>query len=330
MGTCGSKDTYPTPISLGEVVDLPVGGVRESATGCCASIAGAQSGGGQATCEGKGFTWPGNGEFDFHLGSGCGLCSEVGSYGCECSGSGAIGGSRPAIKRRRFGADRTTCCLNKLGSPIIGGLTCDPIYRGPSKPACRNVIIAHCDNPTNFFSATCKEYIGNLDEQIKNELGNKYCAGSNDPWCACFTAKVPPEWENDPVKKALLRCLDPTCQGGNNPEAMKPYNLTCPTTFVDCQQDDIKLKLIDSGIDKAIVEQNCGNINVGAPPGPTPDDGDGDGNEDGGNGKGKDGLSTGAKIGIIGGSVGVLIIIVVIILIAMASSKKKKGGNFLK
>lgn len=255
----------------------------------------------------------------------CGRGGNSGQFGGCCARKCYIGTSGCTTKCVRIGynADQTACCLAN-GAPTIGNLTCDPQYRSLSGEACRNVLRTYCDNATHFFEPVCKEYLGNLNEQLKNELGNKYCANSTDPWCACFTAKVPPEWENDPVKKALLRCLDPTCEGGNNPQAMKPYGLTCPTTFVDCQQEDIKLKLIDSGIDRATVEQKCGNINIGGggggggspPPAPAPAPAPAP----------SSGLSKGAKYGIVGGSAGVLLLIIIVIIL-LAAGKKKKGAK---
>jgi hypothetical protein len=205
-----------------------------------------------------------------------------------------------------------------------------------SKPACKEVLRQYCDNPTNFFNDTCKEWVGNLNEQVKNNLANKYCADSTDEWCACFTAKMPDSFKGNATKESLFRCLDPKCEGGKNPKALKPYGLTCPTSYVDCQQNDIRLELQQSGIDKATIENKCGAIEMGAPPGEPPSGGGGGGSTppSGGGGGGstppaggeKKGLSKPALYGIIGGSVGLILLIIIIVVVAMAG-KKKKGGK---
>jgi hypothetical protein len=189
--------------------------------------------------------------------------------------------------------------------------------------------MAYCDNPANFFSAQCKEWIqGTAQDQIRNEIAGRQCAGSADPWCGCFSVKVPPEWQGDVTKTALLRCLDSKCEGGNNPAALKPYNLVCPTSYVDCQQKDIQLKLIESGIDQAVVQNKCGNIDLGggspSPSGsPSP----------GAPAPSPSALSglTGNKnlmYGLIAG--GVFVFILIIVLIIMAGKKKKPATASLK
>lgn len=262
MGKCGSM---PAAITLDSVVDLPIGGVKQSSAGCCPSIGGEQGGSGYDWCVNKrGFAFPKNGEFRFTLGAGCGLCSDIGGgYGCGCSGGDAIGGQLPAITRIGFNADRTKCCLDNSGAPIQGGLTCDPAYRGPNTVGCQSVIQTYCDNPNTFFSPICKQWILNQNSAVRNTLANKHCANTSDPWCACFNSKLPAEWVGDPIKTALFRCLDPNCQGGSNPKALKPYGMTCPTSYVECQQADIQLKLQNAGIPQTTIANNCGNINLG-------------------------------------------------------------------
>jgi hypothetical protein len=264
--------------------------------------------------------YPLTGEFDFALGDGCSMCSDIaGGYGCECGsgacGGEAIGGRRPGVKRIAYLADKTQCCLK--GTALIGDKTCDPAYHGMGQPACKEVMRQYCDNATNFFNPTCKEYLGNLNEQLKNQLAQKYCANSQDEWCACFTATVPPEWKGT-TKEALFRCLDPKCQGGNNPKALRPYALTCPTSFVECQQNDVRLELQKSGIDTATIENKCGAIELGAPSG-------GGGVPSTGGNTGKKPLSKGMIYGIAGGSVA-LILIIIIIVVAVMAGKKKKGA----
>jgi hypothetical protein len=153
-----------------------------------------------------------------------------------------------------------------------------------------------------------------LNEQFKDQLATKYCSGSTDPWCGCYTATLPPEWENDAIKKAIFRCLDSKCEGGSNPNALKPFNLTCPTSYVDCQQKDIQLKMIESGIDKAIVENNCGNVNVGGTPIGTPTGSPTTTPP-------KSGLSSNTRNAIIGGGVLLMILIMIVIVVLMSSKK---------
>lgn len=202
----------------------------------------------------------------------CGRGGNSGEFGGCCGGTcHIIGGCSTTCVRTGYGADPTACCLSPAGTKTIGNKTCDPRYRNPLSIDCTAALAAHCDNSTNFFTSTCKTWLKNVNSAVKDELALKYCANSTDPFCACYTAKVPVEWENDTIKKAIFRCLDKDCEGGSNPNALKPYGLVCPTTYVDCQQNDIRLKLVESGIDSATVANNCGNIDLGtsAPPGPT-------------------------------------------------------------
>ena len=328
MRQCGSSLCHPSPgPSLQDLQDTPVGGKYDYNKGCCPSVRGKQRGSGYYWCSKRGFEYPNNGEFDFALGSKCSMCSDSRKgYGCECGGKcggQAIGGSRPAVVRLKYDADKTKCCMK--GTALIEDKTCDPAYRGMSKPACKEILRQHCDNGSNFFNDTCKEWVGNLNEQLKNQLGEKHCANSLDEWCACFTAKMPTHYKGT-TKEALFRCLDPKCQGGNNPKALRPYALTCPTSFVECQQNDIRLELERSGIDTATIENKCGAIEINnggpSPPsgGPSPPSG----------GPVSSGGSSGNLLiyGIAGGSV-VLILIIIIVVVAMAG-KKKKGGRITK
>lgn len=332
MGKCGSQACYPAPgPSLRDLQDTPVGGQYNYNKGCCPSIGGKQGGSGYAWCSSRGFKYPNNGEFDFALGSGCSMCSDVGGgYGCECGGpcgGEAIGGSRPAVVRTAYLADKTQCCLQ--GTAIIGDKTCDPAYRGMGTPACKEVLRQYCDNAGNFFNPTCKEWVGNLNEQATNQLAQKYCANSQDEWCACFTATVPPEWKGT-TKEALFRCLDPKCQGGNNPNALRPYALTCPTSFVECQQNDIRLALEKSGIDKATIENKCGAIELAPPPPapatPAPTSGGGGAPTGGTPTTGGTKLSKPMIYGIAGGSVALILIIIIIVVAVMLGKKKKAGA----
>ncbi len=267
MGNCGS---YPQKFVLTDLQDLTVGETKQSSSGCCPSIPGVGGGSGYEQCVAKGFDFPQNGEFQFALGGSCGLCSNIGSYGCGCTGSGSIGGSLPAVQRINFNADPIACCLDNTGSPLQGNNTCDPQYRGPYATGCASVIQKYCDNSQNFFTDTCKQWLKNQartsNGAVVDTLANKYCPASTDPLCACFNSKLPAAWANDVTKTALFRCLDPTCQGGSNPLALKPFNLVCPNSYVDCQQDNIRLQLQQSGIDKVTVANNCGNISLGTPP----------------------------------------------------------------
>ena len=60
--------------------------------------------------------------------------------------------------------------------------------------------------------------------------------------------------------------------GGKNPRTLKPFGLVCPTTLVQCKQE-VAQELIKSGIDKQVIQNDCGNINIDTKPstnGPQP------------------------------------------------------------
>lgn len=185
-----------------------------------------------------------------------------------------------------------------------------------------------CDNAANFFTPVCKTWLKNVNDAVKDDLALKYCANSSDPFCGCYTAKVPPEWENNTTKKALFRCLDPKCEGGRNPEALKPYDMVCPTTYVDCRQEEVKLKLIQSGIDRATIEQNCGSINLGGPGGDGGRDNDDD--DDSPPAGSSKPLSKTTMYGLLGGGIGLIVLIIIIIIVLSMGGKKTKvttGGG---
>lgn len=284
MGNCHSEQSYPRPgFTLASLSDLPIGAKRDYPRGCTAAIEGSQGGSGYDYCQKRGFNWPKNGEFDFALGAGCSMCSDVGGgYGCECGGSvgggASIGGRRCAVVRTQYLGDPLQCCIQQSGGALVnsGGTwqTCDPRYRGPGTAACKDLLRGYCDNAQNFFSPVCREYVGNLNEQYKNTLGSKYCSASNlspsdAEWCSCFTAKVPDKYQDDPVISSLFLCLDPKCLGGKNPRALKPYQLECPTSLVQCSQE-VALDLLNSGVDTASIQNQCGNISIGEDGKPTP------------------------------------------------------------
>lgn len=159
------------------------------------------------------------------------------------------------------------CCAGERDASECANLS------DPHGVDCKRRMEQYCrESKANFYSDRCKRWMRNVPDGVKNDIARDMCSqaatDTEKEWCACFSAQLPAEWVNDPVKRALFRCLDPKCQGGNNPNALRPYGLECPTTYVDCQQQDIKLKLIESGIDRATIEQNCGNLNVGSPPPP--------------------------------------------------------------
>lgn len=273
MGKCHSTMSYPQPgFTLQQLTDVQIGQRQDYPQGCTASVGGSQGGSGYDYCLRRGFNFPRNGEFDFALGAVCSMCSDVGAgYGCECGGAvgggESIGGQRCAVVRTQFLAPPIECCIQTTGVSIIGDKTCDPRYRGPETPACKELLRGYCDNKDNFFSPVCREYVGNLEGQLKNNLAIKYCTKEamttpeKQEWCACYTAESPASFANDPVLQSLFLCLDPVCQGGKNPKTLKPYGLVCPTSLVQCKQE-VAIELIKSGIDKTVIQNQCGNINL--------------------------------------------------------------------
>jgi hypothetical protein len=304
MSGCAGKG-----LSLADLTELPIGSVRDNkGTGdCTPSIAGTQPGSGYDRCVGHAqFKYPQNGEFDFALGSPCGMSAWVWEYGCS---GGGIGGSRCAVRRSKYLADPTQCCLRQ--ALTVGPHTCDPKYRVSPSDACDPLMLAYCDNPVNFFSDGCKAWMQSLSKNsgkigTLNLLANKYCPGSTDEFCACYNVRMRPELTTDSAK-AIFRCLDPQCAGQN---ALNTLN--CPLSYVECNQDNINVLLQKTEVEKIQIAQECGNLIV------NPDPGNG-----GGGGGGNSSSSTPWLAIGVGGGVIALIIIIVIIIIVISQAKTK-------
>jgi len=130
---------------------------------------------------------------------------------------------------------------------------------------------------------------------------------------------MPADWKGT-TKESLVRCLSSNCN--NNDQALQPYAMNCPNSYVECQQNDVKLELQKSGIDTATIENKCGAIDFGAAPAPS----------QGGAAPpsaapptptAKKGLSKTAIYGIAGGSAAVILIVIIIVVVVIAGKKKK-------
>jgi hypothetical protein len=120
--------------------------------------------------------------------------------------------------------------------------------------------------------------VKNNQTAVRDTLAFKYCPGAPDhAFCACYNAEIPPSWVGDPVKEAIFRCLDPKCQA---PQALKPHEFTCPTSYTDCRIRETEFNALESDV-RVNMENQCGNIifedDVEEPPPPFPDE-NGDGN----------------------------------------------------
>lgn len=301
-------------LSLLSLANLPVGSVKNNqGTGdCTPNIGGTQSGSGYDRCIGHAqFKFPENGEFEFALGSPCGMSALVWEYGC---GGGGIGGSRCAVKRIGYNADPVQCCIK--GTPTFGLNTCDPKFRGSSKPECQTIMKTYCDNASKFFEPECKTWLKNIAQTspgTADELGNKYCPGSTDLFCGCYNITMPPDVK--PTARGVFRCLNETCSG--NQQALN--TLSCPNVYQDCSISNVDVTLNQSTAQKITIANNC-SVGGGSdspspsPLAPTPSP------SGGGGGGGQTDNSTAIAVFIGAGLIGILIITIVIIFL---SSKKK-------
>jgi hypothetical protein len=233
---------------VGPVPNLPNYGpekerilVGESCTGCWL---------GSSCCDGDENNCPKNGEWDTS-----GDCS---SYTCS-------GGTRSYCKRISYNADPVQCCVQ--GRSTIGSVTCDPKYRGSFLPDCQPIMKQYCDNRTNFFTPECQAWLKDIAPTQKgtaDQLGNKYCPGSDDPFCACYNITMPPDLKDS--AKGIFRCLDASCSG--NQQALN--TIDCPSAYVDCSID-ASVVLNQSTAQKITIANNCGVDNSPSPsPSPTP------------------------------------------------------------
>lgn len=150
MGKCASKQNYPTPFSINDLINLKQDEVKESPSGCCPIIAGRQAGSGYQQCTNRGFSYPDNGEFDFALGTNCNMCSDVAQgYGCDCD-SQSILGKRPSVQRIAFKADPKRCCLENPPNHLIDGLTCPPETWNTNSQTCQKY--KNNQSAPNFFN----------------------------------------------------------------------------------------------------------------------------------------------------------------------------------
>lgn len=255
MGQCSSIDdySYPKPIKLEDLVNTPLGGTYESPYGCAPSIIGTQAGSGYQQLINKGFSWPKNNEFTWEgLGSSCSLCSDVGSYGCQCKGG--ISGQKGVIKRIAYKGDPTNCCTNQ--NSIDGNSTCDPKYNYNSSicdssminfcsqgnnltnnqncinwsqknpDASKKIIVDYCGINNNLSSDYCKSFayqnVGVMDNSV-----SKYCQNNTGDtnFCGCYN--IPPSLSNIGLKP---QCNVKSCLSGTayKPKSMLNDN-SCPT-----------------------------------------------------------------------------------------------------
>jgi hypothetical protein len=296
MGSC-SKGIRPTLLTLDELSELEVGKTYEG-KGCCPNIGGVQAGSGYDRCVKRGFSWPNNGEFGWGgLGTNCRMCSgAIVGFGCESAGCASFGGKKPTVKRLRFGADATSCCLAD-GAKTIGNLTCDKKFRSLAGEGCKDVGYKYCVVGDRLLTdARCKKFaaaqpslvkgrieeIMNDPQYIKNSWAQDWCAKNPgmcdksmaafcnaDPTssrCLCLNSKVRTVAGMDLNPK----CVDSACMrsGAYTTQNMKG---SCQITAVECKQYNT---LVNSGVmlsSNLVPSQNCsvtsgGDVNTTTPP----------------------------------------------------------------
>ena len=203
---------------------------------------------------------PQNGEWT-HTSLGCGSCYGA-DPGDQCEGNGVVGQGMGCV-RLAYNADPKACCVNQTDT--IGSLTCDPKFRQATNSDCFPYMKQHCDNSTNFFSTECQAWLKNIAPTQKgtaDQLGNKYCPGSDDPFCACYNIVMPSDVKDS--AKGIFRCLDSSCKG--NQQALN--TIDCPTAYVDCSISDVDVVLNQSTAQKITIANDCSA--TGRAPAPTP------------------------------------------------------------
>lgn len=255
------------------------------------------------------------------------LASTTGySWNCNCWYAHCpVSGRKLKCKRTRWTGDPLQCCLTKKRLLGLDSGTCPPEAQDPNSDYCRSAMESYCRQRSNFFKDECKAFVGDLQSTTRDTIANAVCplvktngTAAEKAWCKCYNIEVPSNLKGNKVMEGIFRCLDPTCQG---PQALKPYSLDCPTSLVNCEQEDIKTNLLQSGIDQQTIENNCGNISISGESGPS-----GPSGESGPSGpsspSGAGGLSKGAIFGI-AGAAGVLVLIIIIIIIVAATRRNQ-------
>ena len=157
------------------------------------------------------------------------------------------------------------CCFQRRSGQQCGN------YQNPRSAECANLLRDYCSQPSNFFGPDCKQWVQNLNDGLKNTIGESVCTKASTKaekdWCSCFIPKdIPPELKDDKAIVALWPCLDPVCNDAT--QSLQPFNKSCPTTLTICQQKDITTKLAQSELGSQRILNQCGNININAPPDP--------------------------------------------------------------
>ena len=154
----------------------------------------------------------------------------------------------------------TNCCLGKV-APVSDCAN----FANRSGSECKNLLRVHCSDPNNFFQTGCKEWMQELDAELKNTVAKEVCSkattNAQKEWCACWDlSEIPEEYKGDPAIERLWPCLDPVCN--NTTKALQPYrkNEICPSVLTICNQRDITTKLAESEIGTQRLENSCGNV----------------------------------------------------------------------
>lgn len=193
-----------------DLVDLQIGSVWESPTGCVPDIGGTQSGSGYKWAADQGFLKV-SPEFDWGgLGSDCAMCMFQYGYS-DCGPS--VHGKRPRLTRTRYLGDPSKCCLS--GGKLDGNNTCNPDFReGPLSNGCNSVFANYCDKDKIFKDPKCQLFAGRLEndpawgKQIYLAKKNHCTENPTDPLCAV--------WGNDSEDwKSIIRTHCANNMGSN-------------------------------------------------------------------------------------------------------------------
>lgn len=264
MGKCGGDDTKPYKFSLNDLKDVKENEDKEMPKGC-----GPDTQENQEWLKKRGFGWPENGEFQWGgLGSGCGLCSDVGDgYGCECHGGNAVVGKRGKVKRIAYKANTKDCCLANMEGKdktyiINNQYTCHPDNRNPGHTNCSNIYRDYCKESNNLFNPNCQA-LKNTNSSLYNQLMTEKCNTAEHykssmcmNWCTNNSDSCTMLKTFD--KCAQFKITDPDCteqKVGEVQNLCKKYKIiesdVGDTGFYPCNLNGIKL-----------LEDDCKNVGM--------------------------------------------------------------------
>jgi hypothetical protein len=164
----------PRPITLSELVDIPINDTFTLRQGCAPNLPSAEY-----ELKRNGFDYPNSGEFVFQSGDEqCGLCPF--NYGNDCGNSG-LAGHRGGVKRIAYLGDQTRCCIANIGGQntskidTITNTTCKPNdYTNPGSSYCSNTYTDYCAGSNIVDNPECKK-LSTSNAAVYNKLMTDYC-----------------------------------------------------------------------------------------------------------------------------------------------------------